>query len=148
MDKLDRQIINRIQRDFPLTSRPYQQLSQELGLSEEELLQRLKVLKNEGLIRHLGAVFDSQKLGFSSTLVAMQVPEDRLEQTARAVNAYPGVTHNYQRNMDYNMWFTLTAKSKQRIEEILKEISEKTSIKKILNLPATSLFKIKVNFQV
>ncbi len=148
MDKLDKQIINRIQRNFPLTSRPYQQLAQELGLSEEELLKRLKALKAKGVIRHLGAVFDSQKLGFSSTLVAMQVPEDKLEQTARVVNAYPGVTHNYQRDTDYNMWFTLTAESGQRIEEILEEIRDKTGIKKILNLPATKLFKIKVNFQL
>ena len=148
MDELDLQIINRIQTNFPLTNRPYEQLGQELGLSEEEVLERMKVLKGEGIIRHLGAVFDSNKLGFHSTLAAIQVPEARLDEVAQIINAYTGVTHNYLRNMDYNMWFTLTAESEERVKEILVEITEKTGISKILNLPAINLFKIKVNFKV
>ena len=148
MDKLDKQILNRIQSDFPLVSRPYQELAEELGVSEQEVLNRVRVLRQKGIIRHLGAVFDSNKLGFYSTLVAMQVPRDKLEETARIVNAYPGVTHNYQRDMAYNMWFTLTAASESRAQEILERIRERTGIRKILNLPALNLFKIKVDFQL
>ena len=148
MDKIDKKIINRIQGNFPLTSEPYKQLARELELSEEELLNRLKMLKEEGIIRRLGAVFDSQKLGFCSTLVAMQVPDDKIEETAEVVNAYPGVTHNYLRDAEYNMWFALIAESPQRIEQILEEIRQKTGVEKIRNLPALELFKIKVNFQI
>ncbi len=148
MDQLDKKIINRIQKDFPVSSRPYQTLAEELGTNEAEVIERIKKLREDGFVRRLGAVFDSNKLGFSSTLVAMKVAEDEIDEVAEVVNAYPGVTHNYLRNAEYNMWFTLIAESKQRIEEILAEISRKTGIEEIHNLPAINLFKIGVNFQV
>ncbi|MBI5787865.1 MAG: Lrp/AsnC family transcriptional regulator [Candidatus Schekmanbacteria bacterium] len=148
MDKLDKLIMNRIQGDFPLTGQPYKQLAQELNIAEDELLTRLRVLKERGIIRRLGAVFDSKKLGFSSTLVAAQVPEEKIDKAVAVINAYPGVTHNYQRAAEYNVWFTLIAESQERIEQILQEISDKTGAQKILNLPAVSFYKIKVNFNV
>jgi len=148
MDELSRKVLNRIQSGFPLVSRPYQALAEELGVEEAEVLECVRRLKAEGIIRRIGAVFDSQKLGFYSTLVAMRVPEERVEEVAGVVNTYPGVTHNYLRPAEYNLWFTLTAESPERVEEILQEISRCTGIQDWLNLPAERLFKIRVDFKV
>ncbi len=148
MDNLDKQLINRIQSGFPITSRPYQQLGGELGLSEEEVISRLARLKEQGIIRRLGAAFDSKKLGFSSILAAMKVPQARVDAVAEILNSYKGVTHNYLRDAEYNMWFTLTAESKAHLQEIIAEVKQKTAICEVLELPATRLFKIKVDFNL
>ncbi len=148
MDTIDRRLINRIQRNFPVCSRPFKVLAEELGIPEAEIISRLERLKSAKIIRRLGAVFDSQKLGFSSTLIAMRVPEERLDKVAGIVNQYRGVTHNYQRPAKYNMWFTVTAESPARLDEIIGEIKTKTGITDLLNLPALRLFKINVDFQL
>lgn len=146
MDQVDRKILNIVQANFPITERPFQVLAEQVGMSEEEALRRTSNLKRDGVIRQIGPVFDSQKLGYKSTLVAMAVPLGQLDEVAQIVSGYPEVTHNYGREDHYNLWFTLIAPSQERIEEILHEIREKTDISKILNLPAKRLFKIKVEF--
>jgi len=148
MDNLDKQLINRIQSGFPIVSRPYQQLGGELGISEQEVISRLARLKSEGIIRRLGAAFDSKKLGFTSILAAMKVPQAKVDAVASILNDYKGVTHNYLRDAEYNMWFTLTAKSKARLKEIIAEIKQKAAVDELLELPATRLFKIKVDFKL
>ncbi len=148
MDKIDNQILNRIQTGFPISPCPFQDLAREFGISEEEVIGRVKKLKEDKVIRRLGAVFDSQKLGFASTLVAMQVPEEQLESAAAIVNRQPGVTHNYQRAASYNLWFTLTAPSAKALEEILEQLKQQTGISKILNMPAIKKFKIRVDFKL
>ena len=87
-------------------------------------------------------------MGFVSTLCAAKVPEDKIDTFARAVNAYPGVTHNYERDSAFNIWFTFIAPSMEEIEEKLREISRKTGINDIINLPATYVFKIKAEFNL
>ncbi len=148
MDSIDKKLLNRIQSDFPVESRPFQRLGEELGLSETEVISRIKSLKEQRIIRRLGGVFDSKKLGYHSTLIAMKVPPKDIEETARIVSSYDGVTHNYERDDVYNLWFTLICESQERIEEILAEIHQKTGISDMLNLPATRLHKIKVNFDL
>lgn len=148
MDDIDREILNRIQSDFPITSRPYLAVANNLGLSEDEVLKRLAVLKEERIIRRIGGNFVPEKLGFVSTLCAAKVPEDKIEFFSKKVNSYPGVTHNYKRDNGYNIWFTFIAPSMEEIEENLKNISEKTGITDIINLPATKVFKIKAHFDL
>jgi DNA-binding Lrp family transcriptional regulator len=148
MDKIDRVILNRIQSDFPITSRPYATLSSELGLSESELLRRVGELKARGVIRRIGANFVPGKLGYVSTLCAARVPEDKVDMFAEVVNRYPGVTHNYLRDHLYNVWFTFIASSMAEIEESLARISEETDVADILNLPATRVFKIRAHFNL
>ncbi len=148
MDSIDKRLINRVQTGFPISSRPYQQLGQELGISEQEVISRLGQLKQRGIIRRLGAVFDSQKLGFSSTLVALKVPPARVDEVAAVINGYSGVTHNYLRQAQYNMWFTLIAESPARLKQIIEEIKQKSGIGDVLELPAVRLFKIRVDFQL
>ncbi|HDQ41637.1 MAG TPA: Lrp/AsnC family transcriptional regulator [Desulfonatronum sp.] len=145
MDTIDKQILDLIQTGFPLDPRPYARIGEQFGLTEAETLARVRALKNKGIIRRIGANFQSRKLGWTSTLCAAQVPEDKLDAFVAEVNSHPGVTHNYLRQHAYNVWFTLIAPGVDKVREILAEITAKTGIE-ILNLPAEKTFKIKVDF--
>jgi len=148
IDDINRSILNRIQSDFPLTPRPYLTIAEDLGLSEDDVLNRLKRLKKEGFIRRIGGNFVPEKLEFISTLCAARVPEDKIDSFAEIVNRYPGVTHNYQRNNEFNIWFTFIAPSMNEIHENLDRIRLETGINDIINLPATKVFKIKAQFNL
>ena len=148
LDDSDRAILNRIQSDFPVASRPYQVMAAELGLTEGEVIERVQRLKQSGIIRRIGGNFVPGKLGYVSTLCAARVPADQVARFAEAVNRHPGVTHNYLRENTFNVWFTFIAPSMEEIEAKLKEISAETGIAEILNLPATHVFKIKAQFDV
>lgn len=147
MDNYDKQILDIIQSDFPLCSRPYEEVGRRVGLTEAETLARVRAMKDTGLIRRMGANFNSQKLEWQSTLCAASVPEEKIDEFVAEVNNYEGVTHNYLRENDFNIWFTLIAPDMNAVESILEKISKKTGIK-ILNLPASKLFKIKVDFRM
>ena len=145
LDTVDRRLLDIIQTGFPLDSRPFARLGAELALSEAEALDRVRRLKDQGLIRRLGANFDSRKLGWRSTLCGAKVPADRLEAFIAEVNNLPGVTHNYLRNHTYNVWFTLIAPSEKDIAATLQGLAERTGIT-ALNLPAQKIYKLKVDF--
>lgn len=148
MNPIDKAILNRIQSDFPIEARPYQVIARELNLTEEQVLERVKALKAKGVIRRIGGNFVPHKVGFVSTLCAAKVPEDQIDAFAAVVNKYTGVTHNYQRENEFNIWFTFIAPSREEIARNLARISRDTGIKTILNLPATNVFKIKAQFDV
>jgi len=146
LDRSDRLILNEIQRNFPITHRPFLALARKLRLREKEVMERVQKLKDVGIIRRIGASFSARAVGFTSTLCAARVPQEKVEEFVAAVNTYLGVTHNYEREGDYNIWFTLIAPSRRKINQILAEISRKTGVKEILNLPALKTFKIAVDF--
>ncbi|ETR71532.1 MAG: AsnC Family transcriptional regulator [Candidatus Magnetoglobus multicellularis str. Araruama] len=148
INRTDKLILNRIQSDFPMTSRPYLALAKELGLDEKTIITSVKKLKQLGIIRRIGGNFSPEKLGFTSTLCAANVPENMIDSFCDAVNAYDGVTHNYQRDHYYNVWFTFIAPTMADIESHLEQIKQKTGLHQILNLPATHVFKIKAQFSV
>ena len=148
IDDVDRAILNQIQSDFPITSRPYLTIAEDLGLSEGEVLKRVARLKASGIIRRIGGNFKPEKLGFVSTLCAAKVPEDKIRQFAEVVNRYPGVTHNYRRENNFNIWFTFIAPSMDEINANLEQIAAETGVTDILNLPATRVFKIRAEFKV
>jgi DNA-binding Lrp family transcriptional regulator len=149
LDETDKKILNRIQSDFPITERPYLAVAQELGLEESDVIRRVGRMKEDGIIRRIGGNFGPEKLGYFSTLCAAQVPENRIDEFAEVVNSYPGVTHNYLRkHPQYNIWFTFIEPSREIIERNLEEISRKTGVTKILNLPATNVFKIRAHFNL
>ena len=145
LNDADKKILDIIQSNFPLSSRPYKVIGDEIGMEEEEVLANVLNLKKQGIIRRLGANFQSKKLGFRSTLCAAKVPDDKLDLFIQEVNAKKGVTHNYLRKHEYNVWFTLMGPSWENVCETLADITAKTGIE-ILNLPATKLFKIRVDF--
>ena len=148
MDEIDKAILNRIQSDFPIASRPFLVVAEELDLTEAEVLERIQRLKDMGIIRRIGGNFVPNKLGYVSTLCAAKVPNDKIDLFAEVVNRYPGVTHNYLRENSFNVWFTFIAPSMQEIEQHLEDIAQQTGIPEILNLPATRVFKIKAQFEV
>ncbi len=148
MDDTDRAILNIIQSDFPIAPRPYLEIAERVHLSEQEVIERVKMLKKDGIIRRIGGNFDSRRLNFTSTLCAAKVPEGKISHFVEVVNQYPGVTHNYLRNHEYNIWFTFIAFSMTYIKNALKEISSATGVAEIRNLPAVKMFKIKVDFEV
>ena len=148
LDDTDRSILNRIQSNFPLTERPFKSIAEDLELTESEVIERIRILKENDIIRRIGGNFVPEKLGFVSTLCAARVPADKVEQFTQTVNRYPGVTHNYQRDNEFNIWFTFIAPSRADIETNLAAISKKTGINDILNLPATKVFKIKAEFNL
>lgn len=148
MDDPDRAILNRIQSDFPIASRPYLIVAEELDLQEDDVIRRVTRLKKLGIIRRIGANFVPGRLGFVSTLCAARVPKGKIALFSKTVNQYPGVTHNYRRDHEFNIWFTFIAESMEQIEAYLQEIASKTGVTEILNLPATKVFKIKAQFDV
>ena len=145
MDSTYKRLLDIIQTDFPLTPRPYAVLGEHLGISEEEALARVRDLKKRNIIRRLGANFQSAKLGFRSTLCAAKVPPEKMDAFTVEVNALPGVTHNYLRKHEYNVWFTCIGPSWDAVCATLDGITRRTGMP-ILNLPATKLYKIKVDF--
>ena len=122
-------------------------MGEQVGLTESEVLARVRVLKDSGVIRRMGANFGSRQLGWKSTLCGAEVPEDKLDAFIAEVNRHPGVTHNYLRAHRFNVWFALIAPTGDEVEAILADITAKTGVE-IMNLPASTMFKIKVDFQM
>jgi DNA-binding Lrp family transcriptional regulator len=148
MKEKEKRILNEIQSEFPITSRPYLELGNRLGLSETEVIESVKSLKEKGIIRRIGGNFHSSRLNFASTLCAAKVPQEEIDHFVEVVNSFPGVTHNYLRNHDYNVWFTFIAQDMDYIENALEKISHETGATDIRNLPAVKTFKIKVDFEI
>ncbi len=146
MGDADLELLNRFQRDFPLTACPFRVIAERLGWSEAEVLAALRRLQDEGKVSRVGAVFAARRLGVS-TLAALAVPPDRLEAVAGLVNEYPEVNHNYQRDHDFNLWFVLTAASALRLQAVLAEIEARTGLS-VLNLPLLEEFHIDLGFDL
>ncbi len=146
MDSVDGRLLNMIQKDFPLSSQPFRDLGDKLGLSEEEVIERIKNLKDRGFIRRMGGIFDPKSMGYKSTLVAVEVQPNHLEETASFVSSYSEVTHNYQRGHPFNLWFTLIAPTEERIREIIDAVGKLPGVESVMNLPSERLFKIGTYF--
>lgn len=148
LSDLDKRVLTEIQASFPISESPYCELAERFGATEVDVLQSVEKMRDTGVIRRIGAIFDSARLGYRSTLCAIAAPPERIEDVAALVSAYPNVTHNYEREDRYSVWFTLIAPSQERIGEILREIAGETGIDDILDLPAIRLFKIRVDFDL
>jgi len=149
MDELDYRILDALQNEFPLSERPYEVIAERLEISGDELWERVQGLVEEGVIRRMGASLDSRKLGYSSTLAAISVPAERVDEAAEVIGRYPEVTHSYLRDDEFNIWFTVIAIDNERIAAILEEIRSGLSLEStaVLNLPVTKLFKLDARFK-
>ena len=140
------ELLYQMQHAFPLSQRPFQELARTLGSSEPEVIETVHRLKAEGIIRQTSAIFDTKRLGYKSSLVAFKVPEEKIEHAANTINAHPGVSHNYLRNHDYNIWFTMAVApdSKLGLEKTIDILKERSGADDAIILPTLKMFKIKV----
>jgi DNA-binding Lrp family transcriptional regulator len=150
MDKIDSQILQELQDNFPLSERPYEVIAERLQIPKEELWDRVQIMLDKGIIRRMGASFDSNKLGFRSTLAAVSVEPQLVDRASEIISQFCEVTHSYLRNDVFNIWFTLIAIDDSRIENILEQIRKSLSLDKsnVLNLPMKRLFKLDARFRV
>ena len=144
----DKRLLNILQGNLPLCSRPFSRLGEMLDTTEEHVLRRLNELKREGYLRRIGTFFNSEQLGYHGTLIALRVAEDHLADVAQAVNRYAGATHNYEREGDYNLWFTLLTPSRTVEEKILAEVAALPGVEGLMSLKANHRYKINVQFKL
>jgi len=145
MDDVDRLIINETQGGFPVSERPFAELAERLDLSEAELINRMRALREEGVLSRFGPLFHAERMGGGLTLAAIAVPEDRYEDVTELVNAHDEVAHNYARDHALNMWFVLATETPERIADVIAEIEAETGIT-VLNMPREEEFFIGLRF--
>jgi len=146
LDDLDKKMIDQFQRDLPLVERPYAAIAEKLGVSEEDVIEALKVLKENGTLSRVGAVFKPNTVGHS-TLAAMAVAPERLEEVANLVSSFDQVNHNYEREHRLNLWFVVTAADGDGIGQVIEEIEHLTGIK-VLNLPMLDDYHLDLGFDL
>ena len=149
LDEADKALLQTLQDDFPLTTRPWDALAERLGTSAEDVMGRIGRLKEEGVIRRIGPVLETDRVGLTArTLVLMKVPPGRMEEVAGIVSGFDEVTHNYERDHEYNLWFTLITPSQERLKDALASIIAATGVPEegILSLPVTERYKIGVRY--
>jgi siroheme decarboxylase len=147
MDDIDKKILNLIQKEFPLLERPYGEIGKQVGIDEKEAMNRVQNLKDAGIIRRIGVVFEPKKLDYVSTLCGAHVEEGILEEVVGAINENAGVTHNYEREGDLNIGFTVIADKAEEIDAFIGDLERRFSIK-IYRFPKKRVFKIKTYFPV
>ena len=148
MDDIDKKILNLLQKDFPIAEQPFLIIAGQCGVSEDEVISRIQKMKDKGIIRRIGAVFNGTKLGRVSTLCAARVPEDKMDVFVRTLNADKGVTHNYRRDNEYNIWFTVSSENAEELEKFLTDVKENTGVADVLDMRAVRTFKIDASFDV
>ncbi|HET6580399.1 MAG TPA: siroheme decarboxylase subunit alpha [Methanoregula sp.] len=148
-DQTDLAILDALQDDLPLVSRPWEAIADSLNISETGLISRMNNLKEAGIIRGISPVLESHPLGLhAATLVALHVPEERLEEIAAVISSYAEVSHNFQRDHYYSLWFTIAAENENGVRRVLDRILKQTGIpaSDVLDLPTTRKIKINVRF--
>ena len=149
MDLLDRKLLNIIQSDFPLVEEPYREMAQKLGIGEEEMIERLRLLRKKNVVRQISAIFDTRRLGYSTSLVAMAFEPEKLHRSALKLNRHPGVSHNYAREGSfYNLWFTLAVPPDDSIESTVGRMTKDSGAVSFRIMPTIRFFKIGVNFDM
>ena len=147
-DQLDRQLLNLLQSRFPLAERPYLEMAEVLGTTEEDVMERVRRLKKANVVRQISAIFDTRRLGYKTTLVAFRYPPGLLDKGARRINKHPGVSHNYARDGHFNLWFTLAVPPGEDLDAVIQRMAEETGAESARTMPTIRFFKIGVNFDM
>lgn len=149
MDLIDRKLLNIVQSRFPLVEEPYKAIADELDIAEDEVIKRMCGLRKKNVVRQISAIFDTRRLGYKSSLVAMAYPDGKLHSGALKINQHPGVSHNYAREGSYyNLWFTLAVPPGEDLEQTVKGMAQKTGAESCRIMPTIKFFKIGVNFDM
>jgi DNA-binding Lrp family transcriptional regulator len=146
MNTLEKRLLNEFQRDFPLSPAPYAEIARRVGVSEAEVLEALARLSASGAISRVGPVIRPHSIGVS-TLAAVSVPAERLDEVAALVSEYPEVNHNYERDHELNLWFVLAAPTKQRLRQVLSDIERRSGLT-VLDLPLLADYHIDLGFEI
>ena len=139
MDDLDKKIINHLQTGFPICESPYQQVAEELGISEHCLLERLQKLLANGVLSRFAPLYHAEEMGGALMLAAVKAPAEKFEEIAQIINAFPEVAHNYAREHELNMWFVIATEQPERLNEVLVEIAAQTGLQ-VYNMPKIKEF--------
>ncbi len=144
--RMENELLYQMQNAFPMTQRPFEVLAKALDTTETEILSMVQKLKDEKIIRQTSAIFDTKRLGYKSSLVAFKVDESKIDEAAKIINSHPGVSHNYLRNHDYNIWFTMAVApdSNLGLEKTIEILKERTGAQDAIILPTLKMFKISV----
>ncbi len=148
LSTFDKALLNLLQADIPVCNRPFAKMAEQLGADESFVLERVRELKAAGYLRRIGTFFNSNNLGYRGTLVALQVLPSELPQVASAINSYNEVTHNYEREGRFNLWFTLLTLNTARETSILDKIKNLRGVEDMINLKSNRKFKINVQFKL
>jgi siroheme decarboxylase len=148
LDDLDRELLNAVQWDFPLEARPFAVLAERLGTDEPTIRARVQKVKDAGVLRQLSAIFDTRALGYSSALVAAKVDPERIDDAAEVISEHPGVSHNYKRNHDYNLWYTVAVPPDESLDAHIEALHEESGALVTRKLPTITLYKIGVKLDM
>jgi DNA-binding Lrp family transcriptional regulator len=148
LDKLDKHLINAIQAEFPLSRQPFSALGAQLGIASDEVIRRIDRLKANGIIRLIGPVFNPKTLGYRTTLVAAEMPVEWLDKAGQIINKNTMISHCYQRDHDFNLWFTLAISVTEDMEAEVRELGNRIKADTTVNLPAVKIFKIGAYFDI
>jgi siroheme decarboxylase len=150
LDELDRKLLNLLQGSFPIAPRPFEHVAGLAGVPEEEVLTRTKRLLDERIIREVTPIFDTRVLGYCSMLVAAKVDPENPWRAAKIINSHPGVSHNYLRDHDFNIWFTVATEpgSALGLEGTLEVLGQLTGAESVRQLPTLRLFKIRMDLEM
>ena len=148
LTQFDKQLLNIIQTGLPLTPAPFADIAVQLGCDEKTVIDRLAALRAQGVIRRFGAFFDAESLGYKGWLVAVRVAAESLRKVAQVVNSWPQVTHNDERDNEYNLWFTLQARDESTITALLLEVEGMPGVEEVIAMPTTDRYKVNVEFKI
>ncbi|HEX6293172.1 MAG TPA: chlorite dismutase family protein [Herpetosiphonaceae bacterium] len=148
MDATDKKLVNTMQWKFPVVSRPWQALAQEVGTTEADVMQRIGRLREIGVVRQISPIFDTRKLGYKSSLVAVRAAPERIDEAAAVINSHPGVSHNYRRDHYFNIWFTIAVPPEQDLETEVTRLTNRAGVEKVRMLPTLKMYKIAVKLDM
>jgi DNA-binding Lrp family transcriptional regulator len=148
LDDTDKTILRELQGNLPVVRQPFLEVAERAGISESEFFERAARLTEEGIVRKFGLRIDSKKVGFKSTLMAMKVAGEKLEETAAKLSEYEFVTHNYARDHEYNLWFTIIERDEGALKAAIEKIKREVEFDDLLDLPVRRKFKINVRFDI
>lgn len=146
MDEIDKQIINALQDGFPICDAPYRQVAAHLGLDEQELIARLKVLLDNGTLTRFGPLYNAEQMGGALTLAAVKAPKERYDEIVEIINAFPEVAHNYARSHELNMWFVIATQTPEQIQQTIDAIERQTGLT-VYNMPKNKEYFVNLKLE-
>ena len=145
MDQFEKELIKKLQYDFPLSLHPFREIAESMGVSEEKVLETIKKLKEKKIIRRIGAILNKEKVGYKSLLIAIKVYEKQ-DEVINYLNSLINVTHNYLRDNEWNIWFTFNYNSQEQLDNLIKKLDDFKQVEDYLLLPSKKNVKIDARF--